>query len=93
MSDCRAVPVLFSDATGISRCRNTFSLPSRVEQSVAHLTHEPEVPVRYLDRSYTFVSPPVDSRRAAVSYWRKYVHEVLINGLGGVSLPRKMWLD
>ena len=23
------------------------------------------------------------------SYWRKYVHEVLINRLGGLSLPRK----
>ena len=24
-----------------------------------------------------------------VSYWRKYVHEVLVNRLGGLSLPRK----
>ena len=22
-------------------------------------------------------------------YWRKYVHEVLVNRLGGLSLPRK----
>ena len=29
------------------------------------------------------------SRRAVVSYWREYVHEVLINRLGGLSLPRK----
>ena len=29
------------------------------------------------------------SRRAVVSYWRKYVHEVLVNCLGGLSLPRK----
>ena len=29
------------------------------------------------------------SRRAVVSYWRKYVHEVLVNRLGGLSLPRK----
>ena len=28
-------------------------------------------------------------RRAVVSYWRKYVHEVLVNRLGGLSLPRK----
>ena len=28
-------------------------------------------------------------RRAVVSYWRKYVHEVLVNRLGGQSLPRK----
>ena len=27
--------------------------------------------------------------RAVVSYWRKYVHEVLVNRLGGLSLPRK----
>ena len=24
-----------------------------------------------------------------VSYWRKYVHEVFVNRLGGLSLPRK----
>ena len=24
-----------------------------------------------------------------VSYWQKYVHEVLVNRLGGLSLPRK----
>ena len=24
-----------------------------------------------------------------MSYWRKYVHEVLVNRLGGLSLPRK----
>ena len=30
-----------------------------------------------------------DPRRAVVSYWRKYVHEVLVNRLGGQSLPRK----
>ena len=29
------------------------------------------------------------SRRSVVSYWRKYVHEVLGNRLGGLSLPRK----
>ena len=32
---------------------------------------------------------PLLSRRAVVSYWRKYVHEVLVNRLGGLSLPRK----
>ena len=37
----------------------------------------------------TFVSPSAFSRRAVVSYWRKYVHEVLVNGLGGLSLTRK----
>ena len=29
------------------------------------------------------------SRRAVVSYWQKYVHKVLVNRLGGLSLPRK----
>ena len=29
------------------------------------------------------------TKRAVVSYWRKYVHEVLVNRLGGLSLPRK----
>ena len=30
-----------------------------------------------------------DSRGAVVRYWQKYVQEVLINCLGGLSLPRK----
>ena len=38
---------------------------------------------------HTFVSPSAFSRRAVVTYWRKYVHEVLVNRLGGLSLPRK----
>ena len=38
---------------------------------------------------HTFVSSSADSRGAVVSYWRKYVHEVLLNRLGGLSLPRK----
>ena len=29
------------------------------------------------------------SRRAVVSYWRKYVHEVLVNRFGSLGLPRK----
>ena len=45
--------------------------------------------VRYPVWPHTFVSPSAFSRRAIVSYWRKYVHEVLVNRLGGLSLPRK----
>ena len=30
-----------------------------------------------------------DSSRAVISFWRKYVHKVLVNRLGGLSLPRK----
>ena len=45
--------------------------------------------VRYPARPHTFVSPSADSRRAVVSCWRKYVHEVQVNRLGGLSLHRK----
>ena len=45
--------------------------------------------VRYPVWQHTFVSPSAFSRRAVVSYWQKYVHEVLVNRLGGLSLPRK----
>ena len=37
----------------------------------------------------TSVSPSADSRGVDVSYLRKFVHEVLVNRLGGLSLPRK----
>ena len=57
--------------------------PGRVAQSVGHLTRKSGV------WQHTFVSPSAFSRRAVVSYWRKYVHEVLVNRLGGLSLPRK----
>ena len=50
------------------------------------MTHKSEVPVW----PRTFVSPSSpDSRGAVVSHWGKYVHEVLVNRLGGQSLPRK----
>ena len=45
--------------------------------------------VRYPVWQHTFVSPSAFSRRAVVSYWRKYVQEVLVNRLGDLSLPRK----
>ena len=47
------------------------------------------VVVRYPVWQHTFVSPSAFSRRAVVSYWQKYVHEVLVNRLGGLSLPRR----
>ena len=68
------------------------NLPGRVAQSVGHPTRKPEVQeswVRYPVWQHTFVFPFAFSRRAVVSYWRKYVHEVLVNRLGGLSLPRK----
>ena len=45
--------------------------------------------VRYPVWPHTFVSPSADSRRTVVSFWRKYVHEILVNRLGGLSLPKK----
>ena len=46
---------------------------------------------RYNNVSIGYMTSPPSafSRRAVVSYWRKYVHEVLVNRLGGLSLPRK----
>ena len=61
------------------------SPPGRVAQSVGRQGSW----VRYPVWQHTFVSPSAFSRRAVVSYWRKYVHEVLVNRLGGLSLPRK----
>ena len=68
-----------------------IQLPGRLAQSVGHLTRtcKSRVRVRYPVWQHTFVSPSAFSRRAVVSYWRKYVHEVLVNRLGGLSLPRK----
>ena len=63
--------------------------PGRVAQSVGHLTRKSgvlgSIPglATYFRFSFRF------SRTAVVSYWRKYVHEVLVNRLGGLSLPRK----
>ena len=65
-----------------------FIRPGRVAQSVGHLTRKSGVLGRYPVWQHTFVSPSAFSRRAVVSYWRKYVHEVLVNRLG-LSLPRK----
>ena len=61
----------------------------REAQSAALLTQEPEVPGSIPVWPHIFYSPFADSRRAVVSYWRKYVHKVLVNRLGGLSLSRK----
>ena len=62
---------------------------SRAAQSVGHLTRKSEVLGSIHGWQHTFVSPSADSRGTVVSYWRKYVHEVLVNHLGVLSLPRK----
>ena len=69
----------------ISHDKNaTLLAPGHIGQSVGHLTR-----TLYPVWQHTFVSPSAFSRRAVVSYWRKYVHEVLVNRLGGLSLPSK----
>ena len=64
-------------------------LPGRVAQSVGHLTRNSGVLGSIPGRATYFRFSFRFSRRAVVSYWRKYVHEVLVNRLGGLSLPRK----
>ena len=65
------------------------SRPGRVAQSVGHLTRKSGVLgwipglATYFRFSFRFF------KKSVVSYWRKYVHEVLVNRLGGLSLPRK----
>ena len=64
-------------------------MPGRVAQSVGHLIRKSRVLGSIPGLATYFRSPSAFSRRAVVSYWRKYVHEVLVNRLGGLSLPRK----
>ena len=68
---------------------NVGDSPGRVAQSVGHLTGKsgvlgsiPGLAI-YFRFSFRFF------KKALVSYWRKYVQEVLVNRLGGLSLPRK----
>ena len=62
--------------------------PGGVAQSVGHLTRNTgvlgSIPglATYFRFSFRFF-------KSVVSYWRKHVHEVLVNRLGGLSLPRK----
>ena len=64
-------------------------MQGRVAQSVGHLTRESEVLGPIPGLATYFVSPSAGTRGAVVSYTRKYVHEVLVNRLGDLSLPRK----
>ena len=69
------------------------AISGRVAQSVGPLTLLSQRSwVLYPVWPHTFVSPSADSRGTVVSYWRKYVQEVLVNHLGGLSLPGKVWL-
>ena len=83
----RAISVQATEVLRFFDFKSQSKAPGHVAQSVGHLSQRSWV--RYPVWPHTFVSPAADSRRALVSYWRKYVHEVLVNGLGGLSLPRK----
>ena len=63
--------------------------PGRVAQSVEHLTRKSGVLGSIPGLATYFRSSSAFSRRTVVSYWRTYVHEVLVNRLGGLSLPWK----
>ena len=64
-------------------------MPDRVAQSVARLTQELEVLVLIPGLATYFRSPSADSRGTFDSYWRKYVHEILVNRLGVQVCPEK----
>ena len=64
-------------------------LRNRSNITTVHLSRKSEVLGSIPGLITYFVSPSAYSRGAVVSYWRKYVHEVLVNRLGGLSLPRK----
>ena len=64
-----------------------FSVAGPRSASVGHLTRKSEVLGSI--PTYCCFSTSADSRGVVVSYWRNYVHEVLVNRLGGLSLPRK----
>ena len=68
-------------------------LPGRIAQSAGHLTRKSGVLGSIPSLATYFLSPSAFSRRTVtvVSYWRKYVQEVLVNRLGGLNLPRKNW--
>ena len=63
-------------------------MPGRVAQSVGHLTRKSQG-LGSIPGLATYFRFFFRSRGAVVSYWRKYVHEVLVNHLEGLSLPRK----
>ena len=65
------------------------SLPGRVAQSVGHLTRKSGVLGTILGLATYFRFSFRFFKKAVVSFWRKYVHEVLVNRLGGLSLPMK----
>ena len=63
--------------------------PGHGAQSVGHLTRKSEILGSISGLATYFRFSFRCFKRAVVSYWRRYVHEVLVNCLGGLSLPKK----
>ena len=80
---------MFGDNNTLFFCQLLQISPGRVAQSVGHLTRKSGVLGSIPGLATYFRSPSAFSKRTVVSYWRKYVHEVLGNRLGGLSLSRK----
>ena len=82
--------LFFFEGGGVLICKlMEYALKIVISKSINHTFYILLAALLSLVWPHTFVSPSADSRRAVVSYWRKYVHEVLVNRLGGLSLPRK----
>ena len=66
-----------------------FFLPGRVAQLVAHLTQEPDVPGSIPGPAAYFCFSFRWFKKYSCQLRRKYVHEVLVYRLGGLSQPRE----
>ena len=91
ISVCNVIENLAKHGIHCQSCSYTNSEPGRVVQSIGHLTRKSGVLGSITGLATYSVSPSAFPRRAVVSYWRKYVYEVLVNRLGGLRLPR-IWL-
>ena len=73
----------------VTRINSSLSVPGRVAQSVGHLTHKSgvlgSIPglATYFHFSFRFF------KKGSCQLLAKVVYEVLVNRLGGLSLPRK----
>ena len=91
-AEIKSLKVFCAAATGQRKSPHLQSCNGCCRAKRAHPAHSPDLaPIDFFlfPMQHTFVSPSAFPKRAAVSYWRKYVHEVLVNRLRGLSLPRK----
>ena len=68
--------------------QNGVNGPGRVAQSVGHLTRK-SGGLGSIPRLATYSQFSFRFFKKGFSYWRKHVHEVLVNCLGGLNLSRK----